>query len=529
MPKFKLEDLALNIDNLKSAEEKTFMQNIAEMVLSVVNKSADGTMSKEDIEKQFKSINEKLENAGDEKYKSIIEDNNSLKEQIKTLGDTIEKLKQKGLGEEFINKFDEKLNAMFESEKFKNFAYSNSQNSGSFEGFSLSEIMETKAVSMTSNYTGDHLITRQQSNIVNQAVDNPLHVRNVINVLPGDPQYPTLSYAQIYDIDKNARYVTENGTLPESSFKIKEIQTGTKRLGTHIRLSKRMLKCRVYVRAFVLSMLPEAIAQAEDWNILFGDGSGENLDGIAHMTGVVPVEKIVGEAILRGTGGSVKNVESFDGGKSCIVTLDKPYDVLRDGMMITFASATTNASLNKTYPVLKINDTQLLLHGCAFSSTEASVDSMTFTVNHAAYKSIPEPNSGDVVKAAFAVMTFGEFHPNAMFLNPIDVLAMSCEKDTMGRPLDLVKGSGSRKSVGGYNVIELNQVVPGTYILGDFNKGAHLVDYSNLRLEWAEDVNTKLQNQVVCMVQEEIILPVYCPFAFSAGKLEDLKTAIKKA
>ena len=263
MPRFKLEDLALNIDNLKSAEEKTFMQNIAEMVLSVVNKSADGTMSKDDIEKQFKSINEKLESAGDEKYKSIIEDNNSLKEQIKTLGDTIEKLKQKGLGKDFINKFDEKLDAMFESEKFKNFAYSNSQNSGSFEGFSLSEIMETKAVSMTSNYTGDHLITRQQSNIVNQAVDNPLHVRNVINVLPGDPQYPTLSFAQIYDIDKNARYVTENGTLPESSFKIKEIQTGTKRLGTHIRLSKRMLKCRVFVRAFVLSMLPEAIAQAE--------------------------------------------------------------------------------------------------------------------------------------------------------------------------------------------------------------------------------------------------------------------------
>ena len=528
MPKFKLEDLALNLDSIKSAEEKTFMKNIAEMVLSICNKSADGTMSKEDIEAQFKSVNDKLAEAGEEKYKSLIADNDALKEQVKNLGESLEKLKQKGFGSEFVSKFDEKLDQMLNSEKFNYFAESKSMSSGSFEGFSLSDILATKAVSMSANYTGDTLISQQMNLVVSQASANATHLRDIINVLPGDPKFPYLTYAQIYDVDKNARYVSENGTLPESSFKVKEIQTGVKRLGTHIRMSKRMLKCRVYVRAFILNMLPAAVAQAEDWNILFGDGVGDNLDGIAHMTGVKPVEGLVKEAIITGSAGDVEAVETYDGGKSCIVTLKKSYDELRDGMVITFAKAAVCTGLNHDLLVEKMNDKQLLFRGVAYSGSESAVESMTFTVKNAAYKSIPEPNSGDVVKAAFAVMTYGQFKPNAICLNPIDVLAMSCEKDSMGRNLGLVQVINGRKYVEGYPVIELNQVAPGEYLVGDFKVGAQLVDYSNLRLEWAEDVNSKLANQVVLICSEEVILAVNNPWAFAYGKLSALKTAITK-
>ena len=50
-----------------------------------------------------------------------------------------------------------------------------------------------------------------------------------------------------------------------------------------------MLKSRVFIRSFILNMLPEAVYQAEDWNILFGDGNGENLLGIANHKGVYPL------------------------------------------------------------------------------------------------------------------------------------------------------------------------------------------------------------------------------------------------
>lgn len=52
---------------------------------------------------------------------------------------------------------------------------------------------------------------------------------------------------------------------------------------------------------------------------------------------------------------------------------------------------------------------------------------------------------------------------------------------------------------------------------------------STLTLEWAEDVETKLCNEVVLMAQEEVIFPIYMPWAFAYGDLAALKTAITKA
>ncbi len=56
----------------------------------------------------------------------------------------------------------------------------------------------------------------------------------------------------------------------------------------------------MYIRSYILNMLPEAVWMAEDWNILFGDGNGENLLGIINNTGVTSVEKIISTAIVTG-------------------------------------------------------------------------------------------------------------------------------------------------------------------------------------------------------------------------------------
>ena len=207
------------------------MNNIAQMMCNVINKAMEGVISPEDMESKLKGLNEKLNGYDDEKFKQLAKDNEELIKTVKGLGETIEKLKSKGIGMEVINKFDEKLNEMLDSEKFKEFASGNCRKSGVFEGFCLKDI-----VSMTDNYTGDHLTTQQQNRVVSQVANKRVHMRDVITTLQGDPKYPNLAFTQVYDFDRNARYVTENGKLPESSIKVKEQQTGTKRLGTHIRL-----------------------------------------------------------------------------------------------------------------------------------------------------------------------------------------------------------------------------------------------------------------------------------------------------
>ena len=312
MKKFTVADFGLKTDGLPQ-DQATFMNNIANMMCNVINKAMEGVISPDDMESRLKSLNEKFNGYDDEKFKQLAKDNEELIKTVKGLGETIEKLKSKGIGMEVINKFDEKLNEMLDSDKFKDFAENHTRKTGTFEGFSLKDI-----VSMTDNYSGDLLITQQQNRVVSKIANKRVHMRDVLTTLQGDPKYPSLSYAEVYDFDRNARYVTENGMLPESSIKIREHQATTKRLGTYLRISKRMLQSRVYIRSFILKMLPEAVYMAEDWNILFGDGNGENLLGIVNQKGVDSIEKIINESIVTGQAGSVKSVSGYNSNKDTL-------------------------------------------------------------------------------------------------------------------------------------------------------------------------------------------------------------------
>ena len=515
-------DLQLKMDNLPD-EQKSFMNNIAQLMCDVINKSREGELSPDEVEEKFKDINETLKSYDSEKFAQLINDNEELCKQVKQLGETVKKLKEKGLSMEVINKFDEKIAAMLDSEKFKEFASGKIRTSGAFDGFSLKE------VSMAANYSGDNLITQQTSRIVAEVSNKKLHMRNVIATLQGDPEYPQLAYAQIYAFDRNAAMVSENGTLPESSFKVKELTESTKRLGTHIKISKRMLKSRVYLRSFILNHLPEAVLMQEDFQMLFGDGNGENLKGITEYTGVTSIEAIIGTAVTTGAAGSITAVASYNGGADTVIKLAAPDDKILDGMMITVAGATVNTGANGTFPVKKLNDKEIVLTGAAYTGAESSVAAMTYTVKHAGFKSVEDPNSGDAIRTAFAVMNYAQFSANTIILNPITVNAIASEKDSLGRNLGLIENRNGVNYVGGKPIVEYTGIPAGKYILGDFVNGANLVDYTAMSLEWAEDVDTKLTNQIVLIAQEEVIFPVFMPWAFAYGDLASLITAITKA
>lgn len=515
-------DFQMKMDGM-SEEQKTFMNNMLQLMCDVTNKSLEGTLSPDDVEEKFKGINEQLKAFDAEKFANLIKDNEDLVTQVKQLGETVKKLKEKGLSMEVINKFDEKVTAMLDSDKFKDFASGHTSKSGSFDGFSLKE------VSMAANYTGDVLITQQTSKVVSQVANKKLHMRDVIATLQGDPEYPQLAYAQVYDFDRNAAMTSENGTLPESSIKAKEVVAATKRLGTHMRISKRMLKSRVYIRSFILNMLPEAVLMAEDFQMLFGDGNGENLLGIVNYPGVTSIESIISTGVTTGAAGSIKKVSGYNGNADIVIELTHVDDKIIDGMMITVAGATVNTGANGTFPVKKLNDRNILLKGAAYTGEETSTDAMTFTVKHSGFKSVEDPNSGDAIKTAFAVMNYAQFSANAIALNPITVNSISSEKDSTGRNLNLIENRNGVNYINGKPIIENTNVPAGKYLLGDFQNGANLVDYTALSLEWCDDVESKLKNQAVLIAQEEVIMPVYMPWAFAYGSIAELITAITKA
>lgn len=532
MKKVNIKDFGYNLDNIKDAEQKSFMENILTAMCDVVNKAMEGAITPESMKSQFDAINEKLKGYDADKFEQLVKDNNDLRDMLKKAMETIEKAKEKGpAAVDAMNRFTEKIGEMYDSEKFRDFCEGHSRKSGAFGGFSLKDLV---TVSMTNDYTGTHLITDQLGVVANKYAPKRLHMRDLLTSLTGDPAFPNLAYTEIESMDRNARYATENGRLSESHIKVKEQNVSVKRLGTYLPISKRMLKSRAYIQSYIVAMLPEAVYMAEDWNILFGDGNGENLEGITKKSGCKSVESIITDTIVSGSAGSVYSVSALstvnsEAQQGIVVEFANPQPDILDGMKITFANAVVNTGLNATHDVIKMNDRQILISGLTLSGTETGVSSMTFTVNNGGFQSIDEPNSRDVIKTAFAVMSYAQYYPTAIVLNPITVNTIDSEKDTLGRNLDLIEDRGGVKYIAGRPIIEYDGIPVGKYLLGDFRPlAAALVDYTNLTLEWAEDVETKLTNQVVLIAQEEIIFPIYNPWAFAYGDLETLKAAITK-
>lgn len=523
MKKMTVEDFLKNLKSETNDKAKDQLKSLYEPVVEVLNAFMDsvveGTATKEDVEglTQLKSAVEEL--SGEKGMKSDIA---KLFDSVKQVNETIAELKKNGVSTEAISKFDQELNAMFESERFQDFVAGRKSKSGQFS-FSKKDAI----TSMTSDYTGNILISEQQNRVVDPYAYGRVHLRDVMSVELGDPAFPQLTWNQISKLDRNARFVTENGVLPESAFSVKEVSTSVRRLGTYLKISKRMLKSRVWVRSYILNRLPNMIAMAEDWNILFGDGQGENLEGIVNHPNVKGVETILAAAVATGAAGSVSAVESYNDGADTLITFAAAQPDIRTGQSITFTGAAEGSDLLKANTLVKVNDTQILLVGVDYAAETAA--NLAFTVNNQFYQNIEEPNSEDAIRTAFAVMTYGEFNPNVIVLNPSDVNAIQSEKDTTGRSLGLVTIVGGRKLIAGYPIVESTQIPGGKYFLGDMQNGASLVDYTGLTLEWAEDVDTKLKNCVALIAQEELILALYNPFAFAYGDLAQLKAAITKS
>ena len=517
------------MDEELKKQQKEFLGKVESKMQSIVDNAIKGVITKEDVSAQ---VNEAIKSFEKEFEVKANEEIKELAKQVKTLGESVSKMKSVGVTNEQISKFSQRIDEMYESEKFKDFIEGHSRKSGVFTGFSLKDITPD---SMTNDYTGDHLITNQLGVVANKYAPKRLHMRDVLTSLAGDPAFPNLAFTEIELIDRNARYQTENGRLSQSHIKVKEQNASVKRLGTFLSISKRMLKSRAYIKSYIVAMLPEAVYSAEDWNILFGDGNGENLDGIVNKTGVKSVESIITESVVTGSAGSVSAVAAFtldasnNANPGIVITFANPQPDILDGMKITFANAVVNTGINGTHDVIKMNDRQILLPNLTLSGTETGVASMTFTVKNGGFQSIEDPNSFDAIKTAFAVMSYAQYKPTAIVLNPITVNTIESEKDTLGRNLGLIVENGGVKYIAGRPIIEYDGIPAGKYLIGDFSPvAASIVDYTNLTLEWAEDVETKLTNQVVLIAQEEIIFPIYNPWAFAYGDLATLKLAVTK-
>lgn len=503
-------------------EEKQTLGTIQKKVNDTVEELLKGLISESSFNEKMKNVDEQLKALNEDgKVGIAIKELEDFKNEIKELSRQLEVLKSKGFNVNGnSNNLGKKIDEFLDSEKFKDFLDGKTKSSGRFE-IDLKDV--TDPVSMTNDYTGDKLITRQ-SNVVVTKINEGAHIRDIMTVDQGDPAYPTITFTQIYDLDRNAAAVSENGRLPESSFKIKEETVGVCRIGTYVPLSKRLLRSRIYVRSWLLNRLASWVRMAEDFQIMFGDGQGDNLKGIANYDDILSAESIISGDVATGIAGAVKSVSTYNGGKQSIVEFANAQPEIIDGQKITFAGSSVEG-FNKTFVVHKMNDRKIVID-YQYAAVADAASSVTFKVKNNLFNSVNTPNIGDAVNSIFAIMTYAEYTPSFIALNPSTVFEAETAKDTSGRSLGLVTNVNGVKYISGRPIIETTKINPGKYFAGDMANGASLVDWSNLSVEFAEDVETKLRNSVVLIAQEEVQMPVYNPAAFTYGNISDVITAI---
>jgi hypothetical protein len=506
-----------NVDDLDQAGKDvlaTVQKQINDALAAIELKDA----TPETIEKAIDSI---VSDAMDElkskdkngHFAKAMKELSAYGETVKNMASELEKLK-KGDGIQFGEKsgVEQVVDSVLESDKFKEFAEGRiAKRSGKIR-------FETKSlVSLTGDYTGDKLITRQSGYVREHPQPRRINMRDVMQVEQGDADLPVITFSQITDLDRNAAVASENGLLPESAFKVKEITENTHRIGTTVFVSKRMLKSLRWLRSWLTTRLPSWVRQAEDFQILKGDGLGDNFTGLMRQC---PDFKDVLGKLITGAAGSVKSVSTYAGGTQTLIEFAEPQATLNNGMKITFAGFTGATGYNASFTVNKVNDRQIVID-YAYNAA-AVVTAATWTAGAEFLNSVEAPEIPGAVSAAQAYLTYGEYTPTAIAMNPTDVFKAENLKDTTGKNLDAVKVVNGVKYIANLPVVETTAIVPDEFLIGDFTNGASLVDFTALELEFAEDVQTIRTNQIAIIIQEETIMLVYNPYAFLKGKFSEV-------
>ncbi|MAX71806.1 MAG: hypothetical protein CMC76_12040 [Flavobacteriaceae bacterium] len=494
----------------KALYQKKQIEDVKSELVDLVSKSKADLITKEEFDKEFEKIKSKLEKMDADKFDKFEQALEKLEKVSKAQGIELAKFKDGGIPTSAKNAFKEELKKALDSEEYKEFVESNGKKKASFS---------LKAVSISDDYTGNSLvhITSRDSRVVDHPEVTRLNVRDLLTVIPTD--LPYLAFTEVYDWDRNTGTIDENGTLAESTFKVREATVDAKRIGTHIPLSKRMLRSASFVMGHIMQKLPAMVRYQEDFQLLHGDGAGDNVLGVFKKA--QDFATLVNTSIT-GAAGAVASVATYDGGAKALITFAANQN-LNNGDTITIANATAGA-YNASHSAIVKSPTQIVID-LAYVA-EADTSAWTFTVNSPFKDSIEAAQEIDVLKVAKTLVTVQEYMATGIVLNPVDATKIETLKGSDEHYIDVQRLENGVLTIGGLPVVETTAMPAGKFIVGDWILAAALAQFSELTLEFSESTQEKLKNMVEAIVQEEVLFPIYNPYMFVTGNFTTAKAAI---
>lgn len=511
-------DVAL-LEKVKATTKETLDQYKTEL-RELANKAKEGMIDQKTFNEKFEEIGTKLKGFDAEKFKSFEETIQKYEQRLKdneaaakAQAEELKKLKEGGLdgkGQEDVLR--KKLKEIMGSTQWKEFVESGGKRKASFE---------LKAVDVTNSFTGTSRvsITTRSPRIIDHPIVNRLNIRDLLTVIPTD--LPYLAFIEVYDWVRNIGTVTENGMLPESSFKVREATTDVKRIGTYVNLSKRMLRSVPFIENYLASVLPAMVRYAEDFQLLWGDGTGNNPLG---LTEVGQEFATAINATVTGIAGSIASVAAYDGTSKSLITFTNNVDLVNGDNITIAGGAGGQTTYNATHKAIVRSPREIVID---LAYVAGSTAAWTFTVGSRFKDNIPAAQEIDVLKIAKALVTRREYSATGIILHPDDVAKIETLKGNDNHYLDIQRdGATGIARIGGTPIVETTAMPSGFFMVGDFTMAAALLELTALQLEFSESTQEKLTNTVVAIIQEEILFPIYNKFMFVYGNFATAIPAI---
>ena len=221
---------------------------------------------------------EKASNAAMDNAKGEFE--SSLKSEIENLTNKFVEINDR------IDSSEVNMKKSFEGQKRASFksslndAISNGALKGLTEGNYNAAKFEVKAagdMSISGNTTGDVAEIDRIAGIKAEA----LRADHIRGLLPqGSTNAQTISYVKEANPEDGAAAVSEGTTLAKSDIDLTESTVKLEKIGTFMRITEEMINDIPALTSFLSARIPQRILAAEDNEILNGDGSTPNLDGL---------------------------------------------------------------------------------------------------------------------------------------------------------------------------------------------------------------------------------------------------------
>lgn len=204
----------------------------------------------------------------------------SLKSEIKNLTEKFSEVNDR------IDASEVAMKKSFESKERANFkgalmgAIKDGALKGLTEGNYNAAKFEVKAagdMNISGNTTGDVAEIQRVAGIKADA----LRAEHIRSLLPtGSTNAQTISFVKEANPENGAAAVAEGSTLAQSDIDLVETTVKLEKIGTYLRITEEMMNDIPALTSFLSARIPQRILAAEDNEILNGDGSTPNLDGL---------------------------------------------------------------------------------------------------------------------------------------------------------------------------------------------------------------------------------------------------------